>query len=92
MDSGYSLTANHKRNTRIFMKQNAMDTLRKTLGPAASKLPDMSGVSEDSLAEFANAVDVARQRQKQLLEDSANHSLRLVPALLRPVVRKVLFG
>ena len=35
---------------------------------------------------------VAKRQQRQLLEDSAEHSLRLVPALLRPAVRKVLFG
>lgn len=69
-----------------------VDLLRAELGPAADRLPDLSRVPEPALREFVDALRAARQQQRQLLEDSAERSLRLVPALLRPAVRKVLFG
>lgn len=71
---------------------SAIDALRAELGAAAAQLPDLSGVPEPALAEFVEALRKARADQKKLLADSAEHSLRLVPTLLRPVVRKALFG
>lgn len=73
-------------------KSPALEALRAELGPGASQLPDMSTVSEPALAAFVEAVRRAKRQQRELLEKSAEHSLRLVPALLRPAVRKVLFG
>lgn len=73
-------------------KTPALDALRAELGPAASQLPDLSAVPEPALAAFVEAVRSAKRQQRELLERSAEHSLRLVPALLRPAVRKVLFG
>lgn len=70
----------------------ALELLKRELGPAAAQLPDLSGVPGPALETFATSVRRARQEQKRLLEHSAEQSLRLVPALLRPVVRKVLFG
>lgn len=70
----------------------AIDALRAELGAQAGKLPDLSAVPEPALAALVESLRKARADQKQLLADSAEHSLRLVPALLRPVVRKVLFG
>lgn len=74
------------------MSKSGLDSLRSELGPAASRLPDLSGVPEPAMQAFVAAVRSAKRQQRQLLEDSAEHSLRLVPALLRPAVRKVLFG
>lgn len=70
----------------------AVDALKKELGPAASRLPDLSAVPEPALQDFVQAVRAAKAQQRLLLEQSAEHSLRLVPALLRPAVRKILFG
>lgn len=74
------------------MSAASLDLLRAELGPAASRLPDLSRVPEPALRDFVEALRAAKRQQKKLLEDSAEHSLRLVPALLRPAVRKVLFG
>lgn len=70
----------------------ALEALRAELGPGASQLPDMSTVPEPALEAFVQSVRRAKRQQRELLEKSAEHSLRLVPALLRPAVRKVLFG
>ncbi len=72
-------------------EKSAVDELRRELG-ATARLPDLSGVPEPALREFVACVRKARRDQKRLLQRSAEHSLRLVPALLRPLVRKVLFG
>ncbi|MGH8516346.1 MAG: hypothetical protein ACREUE_02690 [Panacagrimonas sp.] len=69
-----------------------LEALRAELGPGASQLPDLSSVPEPALETFLDAVRRAKRQQRELLEQSAEHSLRLVPALLRPAVRKVLFG
>lgn len=74
------------------MSRPLIDGLRAELGPAASKLPDLSAVPDAALDNFLTAVRAARRNQRKLLEDSAEHSLRLVPTLLRPAVRKILFG
>lgn len=74
------------------MSKTTLDTLRAELGAAAIKLPDLGNVPEPALKDFLKSLRTAKQQQKKLLEDSADHSLRLVPALLRPIVRKVLFG
>lgn len=74
------------------MSKPHLDALRTELGPAASKLPDLSKVPDASLESFVTAVRAAKRHQRKLLEESAEHSLRLVPALLRPAVRKILFG
>lgn len=71
--------------------KSAVDDLRRELG-ATARLPDLSAVPDAALKEFVDCVRQAKRDQKQLLARSAEHSLRLVPALLRPVVRKVLFG
>lgn len=73
-------------------KSSDLEALRAALGPGAPQLPDLSTVPEPALAAFLEAVRGAKHQQRQLLEQSAEHSLRLVPALLRPAVRKVLFG
>lgn len=69
-----------------------LESLRAELGPGAAQLPDLSNVPEPALAAFVEAVRGAKRQQRKLLEQSAEHSLRLVPALLRPAVRKALFG
>ena len=74
------------------MSRPVLDTLRAELGPAAADLPDLSTVPDPALENFVAAVRAAKRQQRRLLEDSAEHSLRLVPALLRPAVRKILFG
>lgn len=74
------------------MNQPDLEFLRRELGPAAASLPDLSAVPSQALREFTDALRAAKRQQKKLLEQSADHSLRLVPALLRPAVRKVLFG
>jgi hypothetical protein len=73
-------------------KSAALEALRAEIGPGASQLPDLSTVPEPALAAFVESVRAAKRQQRKLLEQSAEHSLRLVPALLRPAVRKVLFG
>lgn len=70
----------------------ALDALKRELGAAATKLPDLSPVPEAALLGFVETLRASKTQQRALLEQSAEHSLRLVPALLRPVVRKVLFG
>lgn len=74
------------------MSSADLDRLRRELGSARAGLPDLSTVPEPALRAFVDAVQEAKRQQKRLLEESAEHSLRLVPALLRPAVRKVLFG
>lgn len=74
------------------MGATAVDELKKELGAAASRLPDLSRVPEAALKDLVQDVRAAKAHQRALLEQSAEHSLRLVPALLRPAVRKVLFG
>ncbi len=74
------------------MSRPVLDTLRAELGPAAANLPDLSTVPDAALETFTAAVRSAKRNQRKMLEDSAEHSLRLVPALLRPAVRKILFG
>jgi hypothetical protein len=73
-------------------KSPALEALRVELGPGATQLPDLSTVPEPALSAFLEAVRDAKRQQRRLLEQSAEHSLRLVPALLRPAVRKILFG
>lgn len=74
------------------MNPNTLASLRAELGSASSQLPDLSTVPEPALADLLEALRKARAEQKKLLADSAEHSLRLVPALLRPLVRRALFG
>lgn len=74
------------------MSTSALDAIKRELGSAAPKLPDLSPVPEAALRDFAETLRASKTHQRALLEQSAEHSLRLVPALLRPVVRKVLFG
>lgn len=75
------------------MSPRPLDALRAELGPAAARLPaDIAKLPDEALSAFVESLRAAKQQQKKLLEQSAEHSLRLVPALLRPVVRKVLFG
>ena len=74
------------------MSKPQLDALRTELGPGAGKLPDLSSVPDPALDTFLAAVRAAKRHQRKLLEESAEHSLRLVPALLRPAVRKILFG
>lgn len=74
------------------MSRKVLDALRAELGPGADRLPDLSAVPDPALESFLVAVRDARRNQRRLLEDSAEHSLRLVPALLRPAVRRILFG
>lgn len=74
------------------MSWSVLDSLRRELGASASNLPDLSGVPEAALQDFVAAVQAAKRQQRKLLAESAEHSLRLVPALLRPAVKKVLFG
>jgi hypothetical protein len=73
-------------------KSPALEALRAEIGPGAPHLPDLSNVPEPALSAFVETVRAAKRQQRQLLDKSAEHSLRLVPALLRPAVRKVLFG
>ena len=76
------------------MSTRALDALRAEMGAAAGKqLPAvLAEVPEPQLEALLATVRDAKARQKRLLEDAADHALRLVPALLRPAVRKVLFG
>ncbi len=74
------------------MSRPLIDALRAELGPGAGKLPDLSSVPDPALNAFIAAVQAARRQQRKLLQDSSEHALRLVPALLRPAVRKILFG
>lgn len=69
-----------------------VDELKRELGAAAARLPELSAVPEAALEDFLQDLRAAREHQRRLLEQSAEHSLRLVPALLRPAVRKILFG
>lgn len=69
-----------------------VESLRAELGPGGAQLPDLSNLPEAAIAAFLEAVRDAKRQQRKLLEQSAEHSLRLVPALLRPAVRKALFG
>ena len=74
------------------MSAKGLEQVRRELGAAAPKLPDLSQVPEPALLAFAETLRASKAQQRALLEQSAEHSLRLVPALLRPMVRKVLFG
>ncbi|TDU32515.1 hypothetical protein DFR24_1913 [Panacagrimonas perspica] len=74
------------------MSRPLIDALRAELGPGGNKLPDLSSVPDPALETFVAAVRAAKRQQRKMLEDSAEHSLRLVPMLLRPAVRKILFG
>lgn len=76
------------------MSNRALDALRSEMGAAAARqLPAaLADVPEADQQALLAVIREARARQKRLLEDAAEHSLRLVPALLRPAVRKVLFG
>ncbi len=75
------------------MSKTGLDSVKSILGSAAAQLPDdLANVPDAALMEFSAAVATAKAAQSKLLEKSADHSLRLVPALLRPVVRRVLFG
>jgi hypothetical protein len=74
------------------MSRPLIDALRAELGPGGGKLPDLSPVPDPALETFVAAVRAAKRQQRKMLEDSAEHSLRLVPMLLRPAVRKILFG
>lgn len=74
------------------MSKRGIETLKTELGPAATQLPELGQVPDAALLDLAQVLRDARATQRQLLADSAEHSLRLVPALLRPVVRRVLFG
>jgi hypothetical protein len=74
------------------MARSAADALRTELGSAASAMPDLKDLDEEVLTRLAGQVRAAKKRQRQLLEASAESSLRFVPALLRGAVRKVLFG
>lgn len=75
------------------MPQPLIEQLRAELGAGAPPLPAaLEQTPEPALRGFLDAVRHARAQQAQALQDSAEASLRLVPALLRPVVRKVLFG
>ena len=75
------------------MSTRPMEALRAEMGAAASQLPPaLADVPEPALDAFVTAVRESKARQSRMLADAADHSLRLVPALLRPAVRKILFG
>jgi hypothetical protein len=75
------------------MSTRAMDRLRAEMGDAARELPPALAEAPDPQVEaYLAALRDAKARQKRALEDASEHALRLVPALLRPAVRKVLFG
>lgn len=74
------------------MPTQPLQALREELGAAAASLPDLSAVPDPALHALVDAVRAAKQHQRQLLADAGDHALRMVPALLRPAVRKVLFG
>jgi hypothetical protein len=75
------------------MSTRAIDRLRAEMGDAARQLPPALADAPDPQIEvYLAALREAKARQKQALGDAADHALRLVPTLLRPAVRKVLFG
>lgn len=74
------------------MGASGIEALKAELGSAASQVPDLGKVPDAAVLDLALALREARATQRQLLADSADHSLRLVPGMLRPVVRKILFG
>lgn len=61
----------------------------RTLGEQVGTLPaGIEALAEEHLQDLAEAVRDARHRQASALARVADESLRYIPALLRPVIRK----
>jgi hypothetical protein len=71
-------------------KMSGKDALTKQLGGKAPPRPIVQTVSDEDLGHLAETILDARRRQGEALAEAAEHSLRLIPRLLRRPVKKVL--
>lgn len=74
------------------MNEKTLAALRAELGQSAKQLPDLDGVDDSAIEKLTVQLRQAKRRQRELLDASAENSLRFVPALLRGTFRKFLFG
>ncbi|MEV7524471.1 hypothetical protein [Streptomyces sp. NPDC091371] len=74
------------------MSTEELARLRTELGAAAAALPESFGsLAPQDAARLADALRRERARQADGLNEAAEEALKLVPALARGAVRKVLF-
>ncbi len=64
--------------------------LREVLGQER-RLDFLAALPESAQAQLGKDILSARQRQKKALEEAVDHGLRMVPALLRGPIKKILF-
>ncbi|MEU2791872.1 hypothetical protein [Streptomyces sp. NPDC007100] len=67
----------------------ALEELTRALGAAAP--PGLAAAPPDDLAFLASAVRARRESEAAGLNDAAEEALKLVPALARGPVRRILF-
>lgn len=64
--------------------------LREVLGQER-RLDFLAALPESAQAQLSADILAARKRQKKSLEEAVDHGLRMVPALLRGPIKKILF-
>ena len=64
--------------------------LREVLGQER-RLGFLAALPESAQSQLSKDILAARQRQKKALEEAVDHGLRMVPALLRGPIKKILF-
>jgi len=64
--------------------------LREVLG-TERRLDFLAALPEDAQAKLSADIQAARARQKKTLDDAIENGLRMVPALLRGPLKKILF-
>ncbi|TXI09320.1 MAG: hypothetical protein E6Q76_06020 [Rhizobium sp.] len=64
--------------------------MREVLGQER-RLDFLAALPESAQSQLSKDILAARQRQKKALEEAVDHGLRMVPALLRGPIKKILF-
>jgi hypothetical protein len=64
--------------------------LRRALG-TAQDLAFLAALDAAAQHRLGADIDAARERQRQLLDQAIEHGLRMVPALLRGPLKRILF-
>jgi hypothetical protein len=64
--------------------------LREVLG-TERRLDFLAALPESAQDQLSKDILAARRRQKKALEEAVDHGLRMVPALLRGPIKKILF-
>lgn len=74
------------------MPKHAIEQLSTTLQVPAQELEGLSTLSAAQLLQLNDLISVAKQKQRQTLNDAIEGGLNYVPAILRGAVKKIVRG